>query len=149
MKFTYSIILSSVASLALTSSLYAATSQRQASEVEKAHNIKKSLTLYKACDLSTLMAELQAMQLEKKAVFQVSDKIPEEDSYYYEVKDVRSGIYNTDLVRRSVCDYVMKNSCYLYWNNVIATGKIAPIALKKVTISPPVNLLSPLVGCKK
>lgn len=149
MKLSYSIIISSLASLALTSSIFAANTERKASEVEKQHNIKKTLALYKPCDLATLMTELQAVQLEKATVFQVSDKIPEEDSYYYEVKDTRSGIYNTDFVKSNVCGFVMKNSCYVYWNNVIATGKIAPVALKKVMISPPVNLLSPLVGCKK
>lgn len=149
MKLTYSIILGSIASLALTGSLFAASAEYKAKKAAKQQNIQKSLSSYKACDLTALMTELKAVQLDNSTVFKVSDQIPEENAYYYEVKDTRFGVFNTDLVKSSVCNYVMKNSCYLYWNNVMATGKIAPVALKKVRISPPVSLISPLVGCKK
>lgn len=147
MKFTYAMVLSSVFSLSFANSVIAAGETREARKAEKQANISKTLETYKACDLAALTTELQATQVKNETVFKISDKINEGDSYYYEVKDTRSGIYDTNLVKENVCNYVIKNTCYVYWNNVMATGKIAPVALKKILISPPVNLLSPLVGC--
>ncbi|AHE67540.1 hypothetical protein [Legionella oakridgensis] len=145
MQFTYSMALSSMILLGLTNPVFA---DSQAHQAEKQANITKTLETYKACDMKELIAELQAVQLQNKAVFKVSDQITEGDSYYYEVKDTRSGIYDATFIKSNVCNYIMKNSCYVYWNNVMATGKIAPIALKTVLVSPPDNLLSPLLGCK-
>jgi hypothetical protein len=148
MKLTYSIVLSSVVSLAFMSTAFATSQERETEKAEKEANIAKTLSTYKACDFDALTAALQAVKLDNKTVFKVSDKITEASSYYYEVKDDRSGIYDTNLVRSNVCEYVIKNTCSVYWNNVMATAKIAPVALDKIWISPPVNVLSPLVGCK-
>ncbi len=82
MKFNYYIILSSVVSLILTGSVFANSEDRQARKAEKQENITKTLATYKACDLTALMTELKAVQLQSEAVFKVSDQIAEGSSYY-------------------------------------------------------------------
>jgi hypothetical protein len=139
----YSQFIISFAALSLFSQVYAGDLDHQAKKAAKKEAKEKALSTYKACDMQALMNDLQ-----KNPSFQVSKPIQEKESFYYEVKDMRTAIFNTDLIRKNTCDYVMKNSCYVYWNNVMATAKIAAVELKSVIVSPPVNLLSPLTGCK-
>lgn len=104
--------------------------------------VTKSLDEYKVCDTKGL-----ATQLSKQyAVVYMPDDIA--SYHYYLVRNPKE--MNVDRVRKEVCQYVMDNSCFLYWGNV---ANMAMFAEQKAAWFPadtsPHYMLSPLLTCDK
>ena len=127
----------------------AALADQASAKAAKHANIAKTLATYKVCDMDGLNAYLSNVKDNGKTIFSVSKPIEKDNATYYEVKDTRFSVFDTDALKKSTCEYIAQNNCYVYWNNAISTAKIATTAIKTVKVSPPVNLLSPIVSCKK
>jgi len=104
--------------------------------------VTKSLDEYKVCDTKGL-----ANQLSKQfAVVYMPDDIA---SYnYYLVRNPQE--MNVDRIRKETCQYVIDNSCFLYWGNV---ANMAMFSEQKAAWFPadtsPHYMLSPLITCNK
>lgn len=125
----------------------AALAEQASAKATKKENRTKTLANYKTCDITALNTYLSNVEINGSKNFSVSEPISKDNAIYYEVKDTRFTVFDTDDLKTSTCEYIKQNNCYVYWNNAISTAKIATTAIKTVKVSPPVNLLSPIVGC--
>ncbi len=104
--------------------------------------ITQSLGDYKVCDVDAL-----ANQLGKQ--FAVA-YLPDERASYNYYLVTNSSNMNADKIRGAVCQFVMDNTCYLYWGNV---ANLAMFSQQKAAWFPadtsPHYMLSPIITCDK
>lgn len=105
-------------------------------------NVRQSLHDYKVCDTRAI-----ANQLGKQfAVSYLPDGLAQYN--YYLVTN--SLDMNVDKIRGAVCQFVMANTCYLYWGNV---ANMAMFSQQKAAWFPadtsPHYMLSPIITCNK
>lgn len=102
--------------------------------------VTQSIANYKPCDVQGLVNQLS----QKYDAVYMKDELANYN--YYLIKNTQE--LNADLIRKTTCQFIMANNCYLYWGNV---ANMAMLAANKAAWFPadtsPHYLLSPIVTC--